>query len=128
MTQFYHHPTAGPLPLVPHPDRAGRLIAYLDGRGVYECPVEDPSVGVTVKHEDENELAAAVAISNPWTDLWMIKDMTEKLFKALQDHDLGTLSLILAALEQDEGALRAVPGIGPGTDARIKDYLAEDVI
>lgn len=119
MTQHYHHhPTAGPLPLVPHLDRPGKLIAYLDGRGVYECPVAETK---------EDELAVAAGIDNPWTDLWMIDGMTEKLFKALQDHGLGTLALILAALEQDEGALRAVPGIGPGTDALIKMYLEEEV-
>lgn len=33
---FYEHPTAGPLPLVDHPDKPGRVVAYLSGRAVYE--------------------------------------------------------------------------------------------
>jgi len=34
--QTYQHPTYGELPLVPHPDRPWRLVAYYGGREIYE--------------------------------------------------------------------------------------------
>lgn len=38
--RFYEHPTAGPLPLVPHPVLPGRVVAYLNHVAVYETNAE----------------------------------------------------------------------------------------
>ena len=40
----YKHPTAGELPLVPHPTKPWRVVGYLDGRAVIEmdAPAPDP--------------------------------------------------------------------------------------
>ena len=33
---FYDHPTLGPIPLIEHPTKPGRLAAYHQGRAIFE--------------------------------------------------------------------------------------------
>lgn len=52
--EFYRHPTAGKLPLVVHPDKPWRLVAYFKGNPVFECD-KPPGWGEAQELEDQEQ-------------------------------------------------------------------------